>query len=187
MDKLEQDIRDYYGSQSLSDSKIDEILENGKMVDCRPRILRGNFLWAAACLSILVGGVAIRAGLQPSLEESVANEVFYNHSKGLEPEVKAPDFERIQKRLTKLTFPISPSESGRLDGFRVLGGRYCSIRSQLAAQIDLRDDREGACTLYIAELVADLKRVNPGIYQLDGGTVEIWQDGGRIFALAKDL
>lgn len=185
MNDLDQKIRDYYQSQSLAPERVAGICENAKIV--RPPFWRqGGWIVAAAAIVMFLGlGAYVLTQTGPSLEQWVAADVAKNHEKMLAPEIQTSDFAEIQAALTRLDFSIAPTRTEMLAGLQVLGGRYCSIGDELAAQISLVDAEGNPCTLYIAPLTDKLGRVQPGIREADGFAVHFWRDEHRLFALAR--
>ncbi|MEO0794379.1 MAG: hypothetical protein AAFX93_04400 [Verrucomicrobiota bacterium] len=185
MNDTDQELRDYYESQRLPDSIVEEILAAGRIVH-PPFWRQPQFIAVAATIALLllVGGLIYQSA-RPSLESIVTAEVLKNHAKQLAPEVSTSDFAEIQSALPKLGFPISPTKPELLSGLSVQGGRYCSLQKEIAAQISLLDPAGKPCTLYIAPLTEPLLAIDPGVYEQDGGVVQIWRDTHRLFALAR--
>ncbi|MGF1678894.1 MAG: hypothetical protein ACFCUX_06845, partial [Candidatus Methylacidiphilales bacterium] len=121
----------------------------------------------------------------PTLESAIAADVWKNHRKQLAPEVTTASFAEIQVALPRLTFPITPTQPDMLAGLQILGGRYCSILDELAAQISLLDADGHPCTLYVAPLTPQFASITPGILRTESGSVQIWTDAHRVFAMAR--
>jgi hypothetical protein len=185
MKTLDQELRDYYASQSLSADSVEHILATAKIV--RPPVWRQpTWIAAAAGLMLLLTAVAVLVQrTPPGITSLVAAEVAGNHLKHLEPEVRAIDFAAIQKALPRLDFSIAPTRPDLLAGLTVHGGRYCSVQGQLAAQIALRDGEGNPCTLYVAPLTDTLARVKPGVVTADGLQIQLWHDAHRLYVLAR--
>lgn len=183
MNELDQKLRDYYQSQSLSDDRLDQILATTKMI--RHPFWRQPALLAAACIALLLGISALFVWPGPKLEATVAQDVWKNHQKQLAPEIATSSFAEIQTALPRLAFPIAPTRPDMFAGMRLIGGRYCSILDELAAQISLVDAEGNPCTLYVAPLAPPLSKITPGVHRIEGGTVQIWTDAHRVFALAR--
>lgn len=184
MKEIEEKLREYYASQHLTDAKVDAIFDATETV-VRPTIWqRPAVLMPIACgLCLLLAGAIVFFLLTPTLEEKVVAEVLKNHAKQYAPEVHTENFERIQAALTRLDFPITPTQPEMLASLSVQGGRYCSIHGELAAQIALVDGEGNRSTLYIAPLTETLEEIDPGMYETEVGSVQIWHDQQRIFAL----
>ncbi len=185
MNDLDNKLREYYRSQQLSDGRVETILESTKVVRLprsRPRI----WLAAAAVIfALLVAGAALWNLVGESLNRRVAVEVAANHSKLLAPEIRTADFARIQAALPRLEFPLGPTRPEFLMNLTVVGGRYCSIQGELAAQISLRDRDDNPCTLFVVPLNEQFESVRIGIQSVDGVAVKTWRDAQRLFVLAR--
>jgi hypothetical protein len=185
MKTLDQELRDYYASQSLSADSVENILASAKMV--RPPVWRQPaWIAAAAALALLLSTVAVLVQrMPPEITTLVAVEVAGNHKKHLEPEVRAANFAAIQKALPRLDFSIAPTRPDLLAGLTVRGGRYCSVQGELAAQIAMNDSTGNPCTLYVAPLTDALARVKPGMTTADGVQIQLWRDAHRLYVLAR--
>jgi hypothetical protein len=185
MKTLDQELRDYYASQSLSADRVEHILAAAKIV--RPPLWRQPaWIALAAGFMLLLTAVAVLVQrTPPGITDLVAAEVARNHNKHLEPEVQAVDFAAIQKALPRLDFSIAPTRPDLLAGLTVRGGRYCSVQGQLAAQIALRDGEGSPCTLYVVPLTDTLARVKPGVVTASGAQIQLWRDAHRLYVLAR--
>lgn len=186
MKKIDERVYEYYQDQALSEDSVDRILSKSAYFPERHRFSLRILYSCAALICLMLGMFAITQTSRPSLEYAVAQEVFKNHRKGLKPEVTTNDFKIIQTALDQLNFPITPTIESFISNYTVLGGRYCSIREELAAQVSLSDAEGQPCTLYVAPLNEELSGVSQGVYKVDGGQVQIWHDRHRILALASE-
>jgi hypothetical protein len=185
MKALDQALRDYYGSQSLSADSVEHILAAAKIVRPPPWRQPAWIAAAAASLLLLCAIGALVQRTPPGITNLVAAEVAENHRKHLEPEVRASDFAAIQKSLPRLDFSIAPIQPGMLAGLTVQEGRYCSVQGQLAAQIALRDGNGNPCTIYVVPLTESLARVRRGVVTSGGVQVQLWHDAHRLYVLAR--
>ncbi len=184
MSNLDQQLRDYYQSHTLSTESVARILETGKMV--RPPFWKQpTLLGIAACIALLLSVSTLLMKPGPTREATVVADVWKNHQKQLAPEITTTNFAEIQAALPRLAFPLAPTQPEMLAGMRMIGGRYCSILDELAAQINLVDAAGHPCTLYVAPLTPQLAKINAGIHPTETGSVQIWTDAHRVFALAR--
>ena len=188
MKNLDQKLRDYYAAQRLPDERVARILAAAGAVE-PPRVIRWRqpqWLAAAAALVILLGGAALWRVPPVYAAGRVAADVAQTHRKAHAPDVQGNCFDRVGKGLDALDFPLKPSpEFALLEGLKVVGGRYCSVRGEPAAQILLVDAKGRRCTVVVA-LATDtrLARVRDGEYERDGVRIRIWHDAGRLFVMA---
>ena len=119
------------------------------------------------------------------LTDEVASEIAKNHNKQLAMEIKSGDYHEVQTELDRIPFSLKLPEKEVRSEFTLVGGRYCSIQTELAAQLRLSDNDTGApCTLYIAKLTDSLRKLKPTTRTVKGVKVKIWSDGQRFFGLA---
>ena len=70
----------------------------------------------------------------------------------------------------------------------MLGGRYCSIQSEIAAQLRYQDKAGSTHTLYQVGYDPEIfdgilnpqKNLQPNIYDIDGFRVSIWVEKGLL-------
>jgi hypothetical protein len=188
MKHVDHTIRTYYAAQRLPDERVAHILAAARAAK-PPRVIhrrQPQWLAAAAALVILLGGAALWRVPPVYAAGRVAAEVARTHLKAHDPDVQGDCFDRVGKELDVLDFPLKPSpEFAFPEGLKVVGGRYCSLRGEPAAQILLVDAKGRRCTVVVA-LATDtrLARVRDGEYECDGVRVRIWHDAGRLFAMA---
>jgi len=186
MNTLDDKIRDFYRAQRMPDRSVAGILA-ATSSENRPFLwLRPCRLAAAAALLLLLGSAALWWSVPRAMAGRVTAEVAKNHLQAYAPEVFGDCFDRVGAGLDQLDFRLKPSLAAALpEGLTVLGGRYCSIHGEPAAQILMVDAEGRRCTLFVA-LSNDtrLARVRTGQYEIDGVRVHIWHDAGRLFAMA---
>ncbi len=187
MSGLQESIRRYYAEKSMSDARLEAILQGGE---------RRGFWWsharllaAATVLIVLCLGVYQQVE-QAQFKERVLAEIAMNHRKNLAIEVASTRFVEIEEKLDRLDFSIVPSPSSlvsELTGLALVGGRYCSIQGELAALLKMSDSATGKMlTLYVARLDEPLIELTP--LEANSGEVYVrcWRDGERFFALAAN-
>jgi hypothetical protein len=119
---------------------------------------------------------------------SLAAELAYHHNKRMVMEVESASLDEVRAYLGKLDF--TPIESQRFPSaeWELVGGRYCSLKGHLAAQLRMRNKTTGeTCTFY--QLLTP-----PGVTGLagtfedfeQGVKVEIWQERGLLLGVARE-
>lgn len=185
---VDEQVRAYYAAQRLPDERVARILASAASAETS-RLIRWRqpqWLAAAAAFVILLGGAALWRVSPVYATGRVATEVAQTHLKAYTPNVHGDCFDRVGEGLDALNFPLKPSPEFPLpEGLTVIGGRYCTVRGEKAAQILMVDADGRRCTMLVA-LATDtrLARVRPGEYQRDGVRVRIWHDAGRLFVMA---
>ncbi|MEM1294053.1 MAG: hypothetical protein AAGH89_01735 [Verrucomicrobiota bacterium] len=185
---LEDQIRDYYQSQSLSESALESI--EAAMGEVRPEPRRrspsfGPAMMAAAAVVVLaaiIGGVQLQREMDT---RRVVVELAQNHRKSLQSEFQATAIPEIQAVMDRLDFSLLPAADSLTERFQISGARYCSISGQLAAQLRVVDrGNRTPGTLFVASLTPKLDRTRNCATCLGDVTVELWDDGARMYGLA---
>lgn len=182
---IDDQVRSFYLEQRLPEERLTELL---KRADEQRRARHRRWLaLAATVVLVLAGGFWLRHWTAAEgLADRVVAEVAMNHRKDLAVEVVVADYEQLRPALDKLPFEVAPPAAERSAGYKLVGGRYCSIQAQLAAQLKIRHPQTGrVATLYVTELSPQLASL-PGQQRTDDEiTVELWSQDGLLYALAK--
>jgi hypothetical protein len=181
---ISEKLRDYYAGQELSNDAIRRIHENAKLT--RPSLFSFRPILGLATAAVALVSVAVfYLGLTPGLDDRIDSEVRKNYAKDLDPEVKANDFDTLATGLSRLGFALAPTtSSSRLEGWKVEGGRYCSLDGEFAAQVNLTDEAGRKSLLYVVSLSENLDRTDVGERTYDDATLRLWKDDGRLFVQA---
>jgi len=197
---LSTHLRQYYEAQAPSAAKLAQLVELAKIADTKagqpgtaqtkhitgapPRDLRSTLVLVFA----LVAMIALFFFLPPrDVTQSVAKEIVLNHHKGLAVEFPSESYAELGLRMSKLDFSLVHSKKMDAQGLRVVGGRYCSIQGDLAAQIKLQDAAGRIYTLYQSALTDDLIKLKTGVRQQDGLKLLLWREAGLFFGLAGPM
>lgn len=187
LDKL---IRDYYQSQALDDARVDAILQRAAAQNPRnPRRRMASWAPLAACLAVCLVAVLLHIQIsQRNVTAWVLSEVAMNHAEALSPEVLSDHYPAIRQGLEQLDFELTPPAPGTIPaGVQLVGGRYCSIYGELAAQLSFMDPGSGArYTLFITPLTDSLEEIGGGHGQHDGVDIRLWHGEKLFYALAVD-
>ncbi len=186
MKTLEQQVRDYYGAQALPVERVQSIVQLGHAVT-PSRKLAWAMGAAAAFALVAVILLVFNRPPQGDLTQLVFAEIAKNHAKHIAPEVATDRYEEVQAKLSRLDFSARPAAEFLLKDFQLVGGRYCSVQSEFAAQLKLRENASGeTCTLYVVPLTPVLRQVKPDTRVVNGVRVQVWSEDGRLFGLARD-
>lgn len=129
-------------------------------------------------------------GNRADLGQSIAEEVVANHVRLRPLEVESNDFLETSAYFTQLDFNLRPSKVLANKDVEMLGGRYCSIKSQIAAQLRYRDNKGKALTLYqvgydegeFGQLPSVDSLETPHVFYVDGFKVMLWTETGLLMA-----
>lgn len=186
MKTLEQQVCDYYGEQVLPVERVRSIVQFSRAVTPSRKLVWA--MSAAAAFSLIaVIMIVFNRPHQADLTKLVMAEIAKNHAKHIAPEVVTDRYEEVQTKLSRLDFSARPAAEFLLNDFQLLGGRYCSVQSEFAAQLQLRENVSGeACTLYVVPLTPALRHVKPDTRVVNGVRVQVWSEDSRLFGLARN-
>lgn len=202
---LKDATKEYFGQHSLSETRLDaldNILKKANEDDLRQTVTKpvkkdtrvGQYFnkWVsiAAVLVLTVSSILFLNPPQSKQGLIIAKEVIKNHIRLRPLEVSSDNFSVVGDYFTQLDFNLTPSQLITTDsGLKILGGRYCSIQSEIAAQIRYQDKKGHAHTLYqtgyTSEIFDDLNlkdNLQPKIFEVDGFRVSIWLEKGLLMA-----
>ena len=142
----------------------------------------------AVLASLLVGALAVGMHLSGSLgerTERTLREVAMNHATRLTFEFEEDSLAGLDRRMQLLPFEMAAP--GRLpEGAEVLGSRYCSLAGRLAAHVKLRDAGTGRpLSLFVTSSASELDGLDGDGGRVDGVEVELFEEGGLFYALAR--
>lgn len=186
---LKEQVKKYFDAHSLSEDQIQKLLERQKKAkeEIKLKKLQVYAGLAVSVASLLVVSTYLFLNDQSELNiEHFPEEIAYHHNKQMSSEYKASSIKGLKKHLTKLDFSLADSELLPESEWEVLGARYCSLQGRLAAQIKIRNTREGEIyTLYQMDLPDNLdSKFTPFDEFHDGVRVRIWSEKGLLFGLA---
>ncbi len=117
--------------------------------------------------------------------EAVAQEIALNHTRALDPDVRAPSFDDLAGDLEGLDFAVVRPDNMEMD--ELVGARYCSLGGEMAAQIRFRDAKQRICTLYQAKDSETFRDVESGTFERGGVRVRVWRESGLVMGLAEPI
>ena len=201
---FKKQINKHYSSASLNEKQLDRLRQMQAEANGEPYGNEDSKLsfvsWARRQIKPWqIGGIAasllvlsIFVGNQGELSESIVSEIAYNHNKMAAMEITTSSMTEVSDYLQKLDFSPVTSERFKNDGWELVGGRYCSIQGELAAQLRVKNLETGkVMTLYQSRVPEDLdtKKMNDpkqGVVGFDDGVkVELWQEKGLLMGLAE--
>jgi len=196
-------INKHYASASLNKNQLERLKRmqadaNEALDDIDGKA--GPVDWLKQRLKLLqLGGIAasllvlsIFVTTDGELSDSIVSEIAYNHNKMAAMEITSSSITEVADYLQKLDFsPITSKRFGE-EGWELVGGRYCSIQGELAAQLRVKDKATGkVMTLYQSRIPQELdakalNKTDKGIVGFDDGVmVELWQEKGLLMGLAE--
>jgi hypothetical protein len=207
---LKNACKKYFGQQQLSDSQLDTLeaklaglnitspVETEQASETKvlkeKRTLKPLLNLAAVALVSMITLFLFNAN-QQDLGQSIAEEVVTNHMRFRPLEVESTDFFETRAYFTKLDFNLRPSKLLANKDVEMLGGRYCSIKSLIAAQLRYQDNKGKPLTLYqvgydkdkFGKLPSVDKLESPLVFYVDGFKVMLWNETGLLMATVETL
>jgi len=191
---IDRSVKAYYEHTELSDEQLQKLAamqESSEMFQqdedastIRRQRFSNGWLRTMAAASIVLALALIFVINPDSVTEQVAREVAMNHNKALTVEYPTNSYDVLSKEMDKLDFILRAPSAVLQQGLVLVGGRYCSIQGQLAAQIKLSDSDGRIYTLYQTHSAEQLKSINAGQLQRDQVDIQLWEEQGLLFALA---
>lgn len=184
MDKTKDNIKKYYSSKSMSEEKVSLLLGKDN---------KKNQTWGLgkiAIAAILVIGFVFTFSFFQSndIEERIVKEIKMNHIKELKVEFPSDSVANLQANLDKLDFPLDKALSVVSDQYTLIGGRYCSIQGNLAAQLKIKNKQsKDVETLYITSLDPELQKVKSTDVTSDGINIILWKQNGLLYGKASNV
>lgn len=147
-----------------------------------------KWLSFAAMLILCVSSVLFWSFPEKEQGLTIAKEVVKNHIRLRPLEVNSENFDIVGTYFTQLDFNLTKSKLiNNNHQLTMLGGRYCSIQSEIAAQLRYQDKQGNVHTLYQVgydpEIFDDIQNnLQASIYDVDGFKVSIWVEKGLLMA-----
>jgi hypothetical protein len=215
---LKSALKKHYQQKTLSEDKLDKLLalqqestleplatsDLDSDLSCGPQTKRSwmqhtkdsflsyfNFkapVYALASISLFA--LIITLMPMPVSGPSILAEIASHHQQPSSINIKSSSISEIGNQLSKLSFALIHSSKLSSDVWEFLGGSYCSINGELAAQLKVlnREDNK-IYTFYQAEYPDELMldaAIN-SITNEQGVEVSIWKEEGLLLGLAHSL
>ncbi len=187
MSKLDDQIRDYYGSCYMSKNRLDALLDAGQQCSHSRSVMTWSVGLAAALILVTTFiNFLFPREIKETGAKHIAMDIAVSHAKELDPEYRTTDYVELQAMMTRVDYSIVPPKQFVMDNYALVGARYCSMYACLAVQLKLRDKMTGEpITLYIAKLDDVLRNSESDVKVIDGVHVQVWHDDNRFYAMAR--
>ncbi len=195
---IDDQIRDYYSDQRLSDdarARLKGLIQAGS-----PR--RRSDLWwwlrASIAASFILGATVLALWFTVFREPDVvrtprgiaaalAQQAALGQNTRQELEVRVANCAELRAKMKSLDFtPVEPAMMHGMN-MRVVGARYTTIEGKMAVQIVFIDSRGVPCTLYEVRPGETLARLPKSDHQVDGVQVSVWREKGLLMVLARPM
>lgn len=185
-DGLDDRLRTHYAGAAL-DRRTRSTLLAATRAAARSRrpVLRLAFGTALVASLALASVVLHLAGSVGERTERTVREAAMNHNARLTLEFAAADLDALSDTMARLPFELRRPE--RLGGeWTTVGGRYCSIAGHLAAHVRLvAADGSETLSLFVTRGADDLEALEGRHRGIDGVDVELFEERGLFYALAR--
>ncbi|MEM6314801.1 MAG: hypothetical protein AAF743_11975 [Planctomycetota bacterium] len=192
-DPVDAAVRAHYADQRPSPAALDRLrglVAEQTAVQTPVQMAVGRGGWAVRALAVAAAvalafllGFLVAPDDDANFTASVHEEIALNHRKELGSEWPTTDLADLRASMDKLPFRLALPDT-RPD-LHLRGGRYCSIDGQLAAQLQLVDDTNAPCTLYVLADDPALAAVIATTGHVDGIEVKTWRESGLLYGLAR--
>lgn len=192
---LDKAIQEHVEKPSLTTEQIDGLLDmqDAVLVEQTAAEKAVRKRWLAACAALLMcvisWGVFKWGVSEQSLEHRIAKEVISNHLKLKPLDVQTTSIVQARQYFTQLDFSvIKPTQMIASADTDLIGGRYCSIQGETAAQLRYQDNTASLATLYQvaydASKFGSLKTPNTQV--MDGLRVRTWIEKGVLLVSVSE-
>ena len=191
-DSLKKLTHQYFDQQTLRQGKLEQLLDERELLENSfPQVIHTkwrHFSMAASVVCIIfiyqffyANGSLLSSGV---LIERVTQEVAMNHNKDMPINFIGDRLAIVRQQMDRLDFTLKDSTRSQLEGLSLVGGRYCSIQGNIAAQLKLSNANEKTYTLYQTRLSSELSRLPSSVQISQGVIVSSWQEDDIYFSLA---
>jgi len=203
---VKQGINDLLNDFELSDEQLAgfaQLEKNSLQTNPLKASVNHSKMWLSMVASFLVmglfmgqflGGGASKILTSDEQVYAIASELSYNHLKFKPLEVAHSNLNQVTGYFNRLDFnPLASSLVAALSS-NLIGGRYCSIKGNIAAQLRMKDDQGRISTLFESRYQAQDFSMLPNIEQgqdpkvlyVDGQRVALWVEKGLVMALVSE-
>ena len=193
---LRQAINSYFEDASLSHTQIRVLWRNMRNINSSKHRFFTIPVIVSTLVATIIGGMLIIIStnnffVPADIHQTIADEVAYNHLKLRPLDINATQFSDIRYFFTHLDFSLVKSTLLQDTNLRLVGGRYCSLQNQEAAQLRLINPQGAFATLYEVPYDKtvhgkDIPSIAQGELPLElyarGLRVLIWREQGLLFA-----
>lgn len=201
---LHQGLQEHIENVSLSDEQLDELIQlqntvvpksfiSTSKITRYSKITKISGIAATVLIAAVIG--LFYSTQQTPIGEKIAHEVSKNHLKLKPLEVNSNKLQDLNEYFTMLDFKLVSSKILIDPNWVLLGGRYCTIQGNTAAQLRIKNLTTGKIeTLYQAPFFANqydnVPSIDKGQTPIEeyskGMQVKIWTEKGVLFALTNN-
>ena len=187
MDRVKDNLKKYYESKSLPEEKI-ELLTGSDKDQMSPMNEYGLIWKSAVAVIVIIGFIfAYQQFTLMNLEGRVFKEIAMNHKKELNIEFPTDSLTELKANLDKLDFDLLKAQEFLSGSYELIGGRYCSIQGNLAAQLSIKNkENNNIETLYVTGATGELQNLKATKFNYQGTHITVWNEDGNLYGLASN-
>ncbi len=198
-DSTDKGVKDYYQKRTLSADKLQQLINITQVPDITSlqivaERVNGKQRWRAQrnisiAASLLLAAVILLQWIvaiptQQQLVASIAQEIAINHQKQFNIDFAETSYASLSTLMTKLDFKLVDPARLKTRGFQILGGRYCSLHGQIAAQVRLKNSAGAIFTLYQTNSHDIFNTLTEHAQHANGIEIKMWNEGGVFLGIA---
>lgn len=189
---MKRAVEDYFLHNNLSENQIKRLREIEKIYETSHAsasfFKMKRFHYAAMTLLFLAVFSSlfwIKPWNKKNILESLAFEIASHHKKEMPLEIKNDKYDKIRKYFAKLDFNLVESKYLEGERWKLLGGRYCSFRGHIAAQLRIKNIEDNKIyTLYEVKIPNLILSNNEKLFDEKEIRVKLWREDDIILGLA---
>ena len=182
MKPVDEEVVKFYDAQKLDDSFVESLIVQANNQP-KASSFRGWSIAALLVISTIVSSFFMHREYRVS---AVMNEIAKNYIKNEKVLFHTSKYSVLQEKLSQLDFNIKPNQIRLLDGFDLVGGKYCSLEGSKAAQMKFVNPQTGESKILYA---VSLSQTLDWIEQDEGEKMEVdinlWSESGTLFGLSS--
>ncbi|MBL1261970.1 MAG: hypothetical protein COB33_015785 [Thiotrichaceae bacterium] len=195
-DAADKAIKAHYQRKALPAEKLQQLMDAAKLVEKKSEveIIHWKSRWlmqrnvsiaASLLLAVVISFQWMNiAPTQQQLISSIAQEIAINHQKQFSSDFSGVSYAGLRGVMTKLDFKLIAPERLKSKGFKILGGRYCSLNGHIAAQVRLKNSKGEIFTLYQTSSHDIFSALTEHVERVKGVDIEMWNEGGVFLGMA---
>ncbi|MBI4237551.1 MAG: hypothetical protein HY696_03925 [Deltaproteobacteria bacterium] len=194
---MKKTIQNHFDQYQLSGEQLRRLREIQSRAtlprfDSFLKVRRVSVAFVSVVAFLVIGVIGTLAWWQPwnrsTSISSLASEIAYHHNKQMVMEIESPSTSAVRAYLSKLDFPLIESERFPSTDWELVGGRYCSLKGHIAAQLRIRNKNSGKNVTFYQLLMPKEMPDLDGTFEVfeQGVRVELWKERGLLLGTAQE-
>lgn len=191
---MKKTIQNHFDQYQLSEEQLRRLREIQSRaplpwLDSFLKVRRISVAFVSVVALVVIGTLAWwQPWNQSTSISSLASEIAYHHNKQMVMEIESPSTSTVRAYLSKLDFPLIESERFPSADWELVGGRYCSLKGHIAAQLRIRNKNTGKNVTFYQLLMPKEMSDLDGTFEVfeQGVRVELWKERGLLLGTAQE-